>query len=299
MVQFIAVNQIEKDGTMSVIKKKETGEFDLDVDYFINRVDLKKPEKEHTHRFIELVYTLSGKGVHKIDGTEYRVKSGDMLIVNYYCSHSVNPIENFSYVDIMLKPEYVNDTLKGTEDVFLLLNLRDFSDFSNSIIKDNLLLHFDGEERKKIEFLLDWTREEQSNNAPARNLIMYSSLSMILSLVFRKMTEKQSVRVSLNEHLLTYMERNCANRLSINEIAASCGYTTEHFSRIFKEYAGRSPMLYINECRINKAKKMLTETDKPIEAVIYECGFSNRTAFFKRFCESVGVTPLQYRKNQK
>jgi hypothetical protein len=92
----------------------------------------------------------------------------------------------------MLKPEYVNDTLKGTEDVFLLLNLRDFSDFSNSIIKDNLLLHFDGEERKKIEFLLDWTREEQSNNAPARNLIMYSSLSMILSLVLKCRTASLS-----------------------------------------------------------------------------------------------------------
>ena len=52
MVQFITINQVKKDRTMSVIKKKETGEFDLDNDYFINRVDLKNPVEEHTHKFI-------------------------------------------------------------------------------------------------------------------------------------------------------------------------------------------------------------------------------------------------------
>ena len=140
MVQIILIKQIETVEKMGIIKKKKTGEFDLDNDYFINRVNLKKEEEEHTHKFIELVYTLSGKGIHKIDGKEYRVTGGDMLIVNYHCRHSVTPIENLNYVDIMLKSQYVNDTLKGTEDIFLLLNLRDFSDFSNSVIKDNLLL---------------------------------------------------------------------------------------------------------------------------------------------------------------
>lgn len=53
MVQFIALKQAETERTMGIIKKKEAGEFDLDNDYFINRVDLKKTEEEHTHKFIE------------------------------------------------------------------------------------------------------------------------------------------------------------------------------------------------------------------------------------------------------
>ena len=239
---------------MGIVKKKETHEFDLDNGYFINKVELNKTEEEHTHKFIELVYTLSGKGIHKVDDKEYHVKGGDMLAVNYRCRHTVTPIENFVYIDIMLKPEYVNEALNGTEDVFLLLTLRDFSDLSNSIIKDNLLLHFDGEDKKRIELLLDWTLEEQQKNAPAGNLIIYSALSMLLSLFFRKMTQKQSARLSLNEQLLAYIERNCASRLLIKEIAAKCGYTPEHFSRLFKEYIGCSPIAYVNRCRLSRAK---------------------------------------------
>ena len=53
MVQFITLKQAETERTMGIIKKKEAGEFDLDNDYFINRVDLKKTEEEHTYKFIE------------------------------------------------------------------------------------------------------------------------------------------------------------------------------------------------------------------------------------------------------
>lgn len=284
---------------MSVVKMKDTCEFVLDSDYEINFVHLVKTEEEHIHQFVELVYTRSGRGIHKMDGKEYHVKGGDLLVINYHCRHAVTPIDQLSYVDIMLKPEYVNDTLRGTEDVFLLLQLSDFADLSTHIIKDNLLLHFEGEERKKIEFLLNWTREEQKLRAPASHLIMYSALSMLLSIVFRKMTENQNARLSVNDHLLSYIERNCCNKLLIHEMAAKCGYTMEHFSRIFKRYTGKTPVSYITDCRINRAKELLVKTDKPIEAIISECGFSNRTAFFKKFSASVGTTPLQFRKNQK
>ncbi len=284
---------------MSIVNKNENGEYVLVGNYDINTVYLREPEPEHTHQFIELVYTQSGKGIHKINGREYHVKSGDILIVNFHCRHAIMPIENLRYVDIMLKPEYVNDTLRGTEDIFLLLQLGDFSALSSRIIKDNLLLHFEGKERKRIEFLLEWTGDEQAKGAPASDLILYSALRMLLSLVFRKMAENQNVRITLNDHLLDYMKQNCANRLIIKDLAAKCGYTAEHFSRMFKEYTGKTPVSYMMECRINKAKELLIKTDQSIDTIMFECGFSNRTTFFKKFSEMEKTTPLQFRKNQK
>ncbi len=284
---------------MAVTKRRETGEPVLDKDFEIHTVRLSTPEEEHTHGFVELVYTQSGKGLHRIDGKEYHVKGGDLLIINYRSRHAVTPIENLSYVDIMLKPSYVNKTLEETEDLFLLLKLRDFSDPSNRIIKENLLLHFEGEERKRVEMLLALTNEEQTNKAPAVNLIMNSSLSILLSLVFRKMAEHQGSRLSVDDRLLAYMERNCTSLLSVSEIALQCGYTPEHFSRLFKAFTGKTPTDFLTECRLDKATLLLRETDKPTETVITECGFSNRTAFFKKFTARMGVTPLQFRKNQK
>lgn len=284
---------------MSVIKSGDTGEFILDNDFELNRVNLKVSEKEHTHQFVELVYTLSGKGIHEINGKPYCVKGGDMLIINYHCRHAITPVENLKYIDIMLKPQYVNDTLTGTEDLFLLLSLNDFSDLSNRIIKENILIHFDGEDKTKIETLLLWIQNEQKNPAPAGRLMIHSGLSMLLCTVFRKMTENQSSRLSINDRLLSYIERNCGNKLLINELAAMCGYTTEHFSRIFRKYTSKTPLEFVTECRIKRAMELLLKTDKSVEVIMSECGFANRTAFFKKFSSHVGTTPLQFRKSQK
>ena len=113
------------------------------------------------------------------------------------------------------------------------------------------------------------------------------------------MTENQSERFKINEHLLDFIRKNCSERLSIKEIALKCGYTPEHFSRIYKKYTGVSPTEFILSCKIDRAKKLIATTDMPIEAVMLECGFSNRTAFFNSFSKNVGCTPLKYRKNQK
>jgi AraC-like DNA-binding protein len=82
-------------------------------------------------------------------------------------------------------------------------------------------------------------------------------------------------------------------------MADMCGYTAEHFSRIFRSFAGKSPKEYILDARLELATYLLEKTDKPIEIIIEECGFSNRTEFFKKFFDKMQITPLQYRKNQK
>lgn len=292
---------------MSVIKKRNLdvnaqgilSEFDIENEYFINFVNLELPEKEHVHRFIEFVYTFNGKGVHTVDGREYPVQSGDMIIINHNCKHAVTPVKNLQYADIMLKPEYVDGTLRGTNDIFLLLTLEEFSELSNGVDHEKLLIHFDDEERKKIEFIINLTREEQRSGLTGGEGMLHLSLSMLLIMVFRKMSENQGSKFAVNDKLLSFMERNCGSNISLAEIAAKCGYTPEHFSRIFKKYTGKTPSAYLNVCRINRAKSLLGKTDKSVDFIMYECGFSNRTAFFKKFREQVGCTPLQFRKNQK
>ena len=284
---------------MCAVKKTDSNRFLLDRDYEINTVELKVEEKEHTHDFAELVYTVAGKGLHIIDGREYHVRGGDMLLINYNSRHTVIPLENLVYSDIMLKPEYISKTLSGMKDLFLILQLEEFSDLSDIAKKDNIFLHFEASERKRIEFLLDWTAQEQNNCHPATDMVLHSSLKLLLSLVFRKMAENQNSRLSVSDRLLQYIRQNCHGKLSVSDMARRCGYSSEHFSRMFKAYTGKSPLEYITECRIGKASELLLKTDKSIEEIFSECGFSDRTAFFRKFSQSMGVTPLQFRKNQK
>lgn len=49
--------------------------------------------------------------------------------------------------------------------------------------------------------------------------------------------------------------------------------------------------------RLNIAKQLLLESDFSITEIAYRCGFSDASYFSKVFRSSVGVSPLEYRKN--
>ena len=74
----------------------------------------------HKHEFIEIVYVVSGKAKHIIDGREYFVKSGDISVINRmeehcFCADNENG-EVFSTYDLMFTPDFLNDTLLDSED---------------------------------------------------------------------------------------------------------------------------------------------------------------------------------------
>ena len=62
---------------------------------------------------------------------------------------------------------------------------------------------------------------------------------------------------------------------------------------------GVSPIHYINSLRLNKAKKMLEETNTPISQIMEAIGFYDSAYFSKTFKEYYGCSPKEYRDGSK
>ena len=75
--------------------------------------------------------------------------------------------------------------------------------------------------------------------------------------------------------------------------------SVRNFQRIFKEATGMSPNNYLLEMRIQRASKLLTETDTAIYNISEQVGISDWFYFSKAFKKKFGVSPLNYRKQHK
>lgn len=284
---------------MKAFYESDKRKFTLDKEYSINRVRTRVFCPEHTHGYVELVYNFRGKAIHKVDGMTYTLGKGDLLFVNYGSTHTVEPQGVAEYADIMLKPEFLDGSLKGEQDAFSLLGLKAFSDFSGTVEKERHLVHFQNDDRRQVEYLIGITLSEQNDERSGAEHMRRSALNMLLSLVFRNMVADSRERMTIDEGLLVYIREHCNESLTLSETAKRCYYTPEHFSRSFKKYTGKNFTEYLNECRIEEAKTLLSDTDKTVEDIFLECGFSNRTGFFKSFSEATGHTPAEYRKISK
>ena len=252
-------------------------------------------EKVHTHDFVELIYVYDGRSCHKVDGIEYSLGRGDLLFVNYGSRHSFETGGNLEYVNIILKPDFISRSLKGEKNVFSLLTLSSFNEFSDKVNRAKQFMHFSKDERIRIEALISLMEDEESHNNGS-DFVLRSALNVFLAIVFRKMSFSLSEQLEMNSELLVYIRDNCGEKLPLKNIAAKCSYNPSYFSRAFKKFAGMSYLDFLSKCRLEKACELLSMTDKTIEEIITECGFSDRTRFFKLFCDEIGSTPMQYRK---
>jgi AraC-like DNA-binding protein len=69
----------------------------------------------------------------------------------------------------------------------------------------------------------------------------------------------------------------------------------DYANRIFKQYFDISINRYRNERRIDRAKFLLTSTEKSIDEISFEVGFEDKYYFSRLFTKLEGVSPLGYR----
>jgi AraC family transcriptional regulator len=95
--------------------------------------------------------------------------------------------------------------------------------------------------------------------------------------------------------MTAYIDAHLAHELSVTELAAVAQTSPDHFARLFRQATGQTPHRYVIMCRIERAKRLLTETASPIVEIGHQVGFTDQSYFTAVFRKYVATTPNTYR----
>lgn len=95
--------------------------------------------------------------------------------------------------------------------------------------------------------------------------------------------------------VLDYIDAHLSDEITLAGLAELVDISPFHFGRLFKQSLGRSPYQYLLQQRIERAKKLLKQTDKSIVEIALECGFNSHSHLGRKFRQLTGVTPKVYR----
>jgi len=96
--------------------------------------------------------------------------------------------------------------------------------------------------------------------------------------------------------LLDHIQNNLANNLRHSELTQFSGFSEYQLDKRIKALFGLSLSQYITRERIGLACHKLSHSQTPIIQVALSCGYSDQAAFSRQFKQSVGITPIEYRK---
>lgn len=143
--------------------------------------------------------------------------------------------------------------------------------------------------------LLDFSRREDlySEALPACSMAL-----LLMELTQEHIDGVNGSRSSISPVIVSareWIKSNCHRQLSASDIAAEFHYNTEYFSALFKKGTGMPLIGFLNKCRIEVAKNLLSSENVSIKEAAFSCGFNDEKYFMKMFRKHEGMTPMQYK----
>ena len=96
--------------------------------------------------------------------------------------------------------------------------------------------------------------------------------------------------------VVTHIEKNFSDNISMSDMAARVNLSATHFNRRFQQLLRMTPTQYLRTVRVQAARRALTESSRSLAAIAAEVGFTDQSHFTKRFREVTGLTPKEYRR---
>jgi AraC family transcriptional regulator len=118
----------------------------------------------------------------------------------------------------------------------------------------------------------------------------YSSTVGIIKEPSPGLTRRQVKRVT--DFIVAHLTQD----LSLEALAQQTGFSAYHFARLFQQTMGESPHQFVLRQRVERAQRLLKETDIPLALVALESGFANQSHLTRIFKRRLGLTPRAYRQ---
>jgi len=111
---------------------------------------------------------------------------------------------------------------------------------------------------------------------------------------------KNSRQAELVNEIIKITKAECDNRnFSIDTVSDKLGMTSAYLGKVFKRSTGETFSRFVLNERMSKACRLLSDTDEPIDSVVFSVGFGDTPYFYKLFKQLNGCTPAKYRETHQ
>ena len=154
-------------------------------------------------------------------------------------------------------------------------------------------------------FLNEMDGEKKTLDAMISDLYLQPDISEIVrmiqelaSRIIGGFSSGPSIRREILE-VTDYIGANYGKELSVERLASIVFLTPDYLSRLFKKSMGKSISQYIRQFRMEKARELLTGTNRKVIDIGEAVGYPNYSYFCQSFREYFGTSPERYRQERR
>ena len=245
----------------------------------------------HIHESYELLCVVRGCVSYIVEGHKYKLSEGALMLMRSSETHKLVVEKSTEYERYVLNfsPSLVSKIGLSRE---LLSPFKE-----REIGEKNLYL---AEEFKYLPPAVYFERAFSDKKSLSENDVIISLLSSLLCEIKRAFDNKEEFTTrkrSVSEKIISYINDNLKNDITIEKIANSLHISKTQVSREFKGAVGTSVYDYVLTKRLILFNKRLGK-EKNIQKLSQECGFHDYSSFYRLYKKRFGISPTSCIKNK-
>ncbi|MFB9326195.1 helix-turn-helix domain-containing protein [Paenibacillus aurantiacus] len=270
-------------------------------DHFVVSIERFKPHTfesdegdglfiSHSHAYDELTLILAGEGYYSSPEQNLKVGAGDLIRIpsglhhGFVCTapwqgvsvhfrHDKLPVHCQYLFHASREPNRIHSTQLGEGD-----------------------LRWASISLEQME--REWRAERPGPDSASCLRIALETLLLLFQRNHgnAKQTSESGNDQAIIQEVVKEIHARYYSSVTVHELAARHYLSESNLRKKFAETMGVSPKQYIISLRLMEAKRLLQQTDKAIESISSEVGFTSSSRFYDFFVKSEGITPLEWRK---
>ena len=241
----------------------------------------------HWHSHYLLILITGGNGIQSLNGKDYEFERGQLFVLSPVDFHKNTTDENgFDYYGVKFHYDFSSDRLHGVFES----------------ITFPLYARLAGEDLLQAESFMKMLINECKSTATGAKELCHSLLEALLVIGARNRQKNENTVNPLLDaetdlrlvEAVKYIETHFREDISVESVGAYVGYSSHYFSCLFKKRIGVSCSTYIQNCRLEFARKLLKIGELSVTEVSYESGFGSPSYFASVFKRTYNCTPLEF-----
>ncbi|PSV26359.1 MULTISPECIES: AraC family transcriptional regulator [unclassified Photobacterium] len=231
---------------------------------------LDESKTYHHHDYPQIIIGLMGQSELSIEDSSLCLSSGMGCRINANVNHGFCGGPNNQVLVMNLPP---------------LISMTDVEQFSNG----NFSL--DARTHQLISLLAIELKEHAQDSVLSQSIS--NTLQCLINRSLMSFDEKKVTR--LNMALIdSYIQQNIQKKISVADLSSIAFLAQSQFYVLFRKQMGITPHQYVLRKRLELAKQLIAETQKPLSEVAQLCGFSSQSSFSQAFRRLYGTSPIRY-----
>lgn len=251
----------------------------------------------HWHTELEFVYIKSGTVTLWIGEKKFDLSEGSGVFINSRVLHRFYSPEEAAIPNFLCMPSFIapQDSLLYHKYVLpVISSTLAFQDFCAEV-------PWQAEAISIIKQVIAAQERVSSGELLTASLMqrlwleIYENVHISSEENCRKDSASSQARLQM---MMQYIHLNYMGDVSLEDIAGYAGLSKSTVLNLFRRYLHITPINYLINYRLNEAARLLSNTEKKIQAVSEETGFHNVDYFCRLFKKHYHETPTEYRKEK-